>query len=123
MVAAEGGLNLIPQIGQVQYIQDTENGQIIHYQLHDQYEQILQQDPGQTQVNKFLKNHGMTAKNRVFLSRVLLKLISLHSCLNFCILGDCNDSRRCSTRNTLSTHRCHYTTGRWQYIEKYNLGM
>ena len=63
MVAAGGGLNLIPQIGQVQYIQDTENGQIIHYQLHDQYEQILQQDPGQTQVNKFLKNHGMTAKN------------------------------------------------------------
>ena len=44
------GLNLMPQIGQVQYIQETENGQIIHYQLHDQYGQILQQDQGQTQV-------------------------------------------------------------------------
>jgi hypothetical protein len=51
LVGAGGGLNLIPQIGQVQYIQDTEDGQIIHYQLHDQYGQILQQDPGQTQVN------------------------------------------------------------------------
>ena len=50
LVGAGGGLNLIPQIGQVQYIQDTEDGQIIHYQLHDQYGQILQQDPGQTQV-------------------------------------------------------------------------
>ena len=46
------GLNLMPQIGQVQYIQETENGQIIHYQLHDQYGQILQQDQGQTQVRK-----------------------------------------------------------------------
>ena len=45
--ANTGGINLIPQIGQVQYIQDTEDGQIIHYQLHDQYGQILQQDPGQ----------------------------------------------------------------------------
>ena len=53
LVGAGGGLNIIPQIGQVQYIQDTENGQIIHYQLHDQYGQILQQDPGQTQVNTF----------------------------------------------------------------------
>ena len=44
------GLNLMPQIGQVQYIQETENGQIMHYQLHDQYGQILQQDQGQTQV-------------------------------------------------------------------------
>ena len=51
LVGSGGGLNLIPQIGQVQYIQDTEDGQIIHYQLHDQYGQILQQDPGQTQVN------------------------------------------------------------------------
>ena len=50
LVGPGGGLNLIPQIGQVQYIQDTEDGQIIHYQLHDQYGQILQQDPGQTQV-------------------------------------------------------------------------
>ena len=55
LVGAGGGLNIIPQIGQVQYIQDTENGQIIHYQLHDQYGQILQQDPGQTQVNAFKK--------------------------------------------------------------------
>lgn len=45
--ANTGGINLMPQIGQVQYIQDTEDGQIIHYQLHDQYGQILQQDPGQ----------------------------------------------------------------------------
>ena len=35
----------------MQYIQDTENGQIIHYQLSDQYGQILQHDPSQTQVN------------------------------------------------------------------------
>ena len=51
LVGAGGGLNLIPQLGQVQYIQDTENGQIIHYQLSDQYGQILQHDPSQTQVN------------------------------------------------------------------------
>ena len=55
LVGTGGGLNLIPQIGQVQYIQDTENGQIIHYQLHDQYGQILQQDPGQTQVTNMAK--------------------------------------------------------------------
>ena len=55
-MGAGGGLNLIPQIGQVQYIQDTENGQIIHYQLHDQYGQILQQDPGQTQVTNLKEN-------------------------------------------------------------------
>ena len=35
------------------FLQDTENGQIIHYQLHDQYGQILQQDPGQTQVRAY----------------------------------------------------------------------
>ena len=54
LVGTGGGLNLIPQIGQVQYIQDTENGQIIHYQLSDQYGQILQHDPGQTQVDSDL---------------------------------------------------------------------
>ena len=50
---ATGGINLIPQIGHVQYIQDTEDGQIIHYQLHDQYGQILQQDPGQQVSSKY----------------------------------------------------------------------
>ena len=54
-----GGISLVPQIGQVQYIQDTEDGQIIHYQLHDQYGQILQQDPGHQVSDAHLESYSV----------------------------------------------------------------
>ena len=108
LVGAGAGLNLIPQIGQVQYIQDTENGQIIHYQLSDQYGQILQHDPSQTQVNTICMRLNFFKFNEYLGQARML----MNSKIVFDIPGNCHNSRRCAPRDTISTHCCYNSTSK-----------
>ena len=97
------GLNLMPQIGQVQYIQETENGQIIHYQLHDQYGQILQQDQGQTQV------WTIPSCTKLFPPTFFSFNTFKNNLYIILPLGDRYYARRCATRGSISAY-CYYNT-------------